>query len=525
LSDTGALIKGESKMTAAFFARLSTFIVMLTFLKSISWAAITDIEVTVEGKASVVGQGIDIPVMVSNVEPGIVSIDLEISYDPALVQLNNVTKGTATSAWSVEQNIATVGSARAAIYSSAGLPLNKGSAAVLNFTTIAAGTCSISLQKVMLNEEIANNLSSGKLTINMPKRSIIATAGAGGAIAPSGRVFVNHGENETFTIIPHNGYQIKEVLLDGVGVTLPVDRGLVFTYVLPNVTANHTVAANFEVKTYTITASAGTGGMINPSGSVTVNHGASQTFTITPNLGFEINKVLVDGSEVALPTNRGAAFTHTFASISKNHNIAANFRQAVVRYIITTSIASGRGVINKNPDEADYAKGDIVELKAVPASRSFKFIGWGGAISGNTNPAKVKINANVSVSTFFVSDAFPEITGFLPPQKAFILQRASDPRVYTLFAPVQNFIIRGKKKAGTVVYVNGKALAESKNNPGGWEYLYLAISGQGTLTICAQADNNIRSEELIIKVNIPKQSNYRSIKETDSKFIVKQKTT
>ena len=53
-----------------------------------------------------------------------------------------------------------------------------------------------------------------------------------------------------------------------------------------------------EPETYTITATAGEGGSITPSGAVAVNEGESQTFTITPSEGYEIADVLVDGSSV-----------------------------------------------------------------------------------------------------------------------------------------------------------------------------------------------------------------------------------
>ena len=53
--------------------------------------------------------------------------------------------------------------------------------------------------------------------------------------------------------------------------------GAVSSYTFSNVTAAHTISATFKVKTYTITASAGTGGTISSvSGSVSVNHGANQ---------------------------------------------------------------------------------------------------------------------------------------------------------------------------------------------------------------------------------------------------------
>src|SRR5439155_2970915 len=49
---------------------------------------------------------------------------------------------------------------------------------------------------------------------------------------------------------------------------------------------------------YTITASAGSNGSISPSGAVTVNSGASQSFTITPAANYHVADVLVDGSSV-----------------------------------------------------------------------------------------------------------------------------------------------------------------------------------------------------------------------------------
>jgi hypothetical protein len=71
--------------------------------------------------------------------------------------------------------------------------------------------------------------------------------------------------------------------------------------------------------TYTITASAGPGGSISPSGTVVVNKGASQTFTITPNSGYAISAVTVDGS------NKGAITTYPFTNVTANHTISATF--------------------------------------------------------------------------------------------------------------------------------------------------------------------------------------------------------
>ena len=72
------------------------------------------------------------------------------------------------------------------------------------------------------------------------------------------------------------------------------------------------------IPTFTITASAGAGGSISPSGSVTVTYGNDQTFTVTPDSGYQIASVLMDGTPATAP--------YTFTSvISDGHTITATF--------------------------------------------------------------------------------------------------------------------------------------------------------------------------------------------------------
>lgn len=74
---------------------------------------------------------------------------------------------------------------------------------------------------------------------------------------------------------------------------------------------------------YTVSASAGTGGRISPSGDVSVSAQTSKTFTITPEPGYRIKQVLVDGVYV------GTEDTFTFDSISKGHTIRVLFEPSV----------------------------------------------------------------------------------------------------------------------------------------------------------------------------------------------------
>ena len=70
---------------------------------------------------------------------------------------------------------------------------------------------------------------------------------------------------------------------------------------------------------HTITATAGQGGSIDPSGAVQITDGKSRTFTITPDEGHYISDVKVDGASVGTPT------TYTFSKVTADHTIEATF--------------------------------------------------------------------------------------------------------------------------------------------------------------------------------------------------------
>ena len=70
---------------------------------------------------------------------------------------------------------------------------------------------------------------------------------------------------------------------------------------------------------YTIKATAGAGGSISPSGNVSVREGRDQTFTITPDKGYAVANVKIDGKSI------GAVKSYTFENVSSPHTIEAIF--------------------------------------------------------------------------------------------------------------------------------------------------------------------------------------------------------
>ena len=73
---------------------------------------------------------------------------------------------------------------------------------------------------------------------------------------------------------------------------------------------------------HTIKATSGANGSISPSGWASVREGWDQTFTITPDKGYAVAKVLVDGKSV------GAVTSYTFKNVTKDHTIEAVFMRS-----------------------------------------------------------------------------------------------------------------------------------------------------------------------------------------------------
>ena len=73
---------------------------------------------------------------------------------------------------------------------------------------------------------------------------------------------------------------------------------------------------------YTIKTTAGAGGSISPSGSVSVREGRDQTFTITPDKSYAVSNVKIDGKSI------GAVKSYTFENVSRTHTIEVIFMKA-----------------------------------------------------------------------------------------------------------------------------------------------------------------------------------------------------
>ncbi len=140
---------------------------------------------------------------------------------------------------------------------------------------------------------------------------------------------------------------------------------------------------------YTITASAGTGGSISPSGNISVREGRDKAFTITPHSGYVISDVRVDGVSV------GAVASYTFDNVRRSHTIEAIFAKG--------NPATGNPFTDVHPDDWFY---DHV-----------MFVYGNGLMSGTSattfSPNEAATRAQVAV-IFYRMAGSPTVTGDSP---------------------------------------------------------------------------------------------------------------
>ena len=160
--------------------------------------------------------------------------------------------------------------------------------------------------------------------------TVISSAGTGGSISPSGTSFVKYDSSIKYTITPNVGFVIDTLFVNG----NKVDS--ISSYTFDSVRINKTIFAKFKVKTFAITATAGIGGMITPVGSSIVKYDSSIKYTITPNAGFVLDTLFVNGIKV------DSISSYTFDSVQINKTIFAKFK--VKTFAIISSSGTGGSI-------------------------------------------------------------------------------------------------------------------------------------------------------------------------------------
>jgi hypothetical protein len=170
-----------------------------------------------------------------------------------------------------------------------------------------------------------------------------------------------------FTASPGTGYEVNKWQVDGADVQT---GGM--TYILSTITANHTVAVSFKILTYTVNASAGANGSIDPAGAVIVNYANDRLFTAIPDTGYEVTEWFVDGESV-----QTGGTTYTLTGVTAAHMVHVQFTGSQYK-ISGTITCAGLPVANVN----------MVGLGVITDVNGFYYTTVADGWSGTVTPAR-----------------------------------------------------------------------------------------------------------------------------------------
>ena len=171
---------------------------------------------------------------------------------------------------------------------------------------------------------------------------ITSTAGEHGTISPSGTIIYSLGSSASYVISPETGYKIKKILVDGVEIVVTAADGAAQRYEFVDIQKDHTISAEFEQRMFKITVVCGGNGKIEPSTTKDYAYGSEVAFVITPNDGYVIKDVLIDGVSNAKAKENAE---YTFSNLRANHKIEVSFE--VVTFTIVSSVGEG-GTMSPN---------------------------------------------------------------------------------------------------------------------------------------------------------------------------------
>jgi len=238
-----------------------------------------------------------------------------------------------------------------------------------------------------------NNVSSAK-TVNanfVLKNYSITTQNSNGKIEPPS-LQLEHGKTAQFSLIPDAGYELDTVQGCGAGVISPQRN----SYAIPVISNDCQISAIFKRKAYPVTFSVNptNAGIIGISSPITIKHGESSIFTITPSSGYEIGGV--SGCNAGLQSGN----TYTTGIITDTCNISVNF--ITKGQISITTKTNGNGSIDPLGKSLDKGNSAVFTLIPKTGYEIDSVSGCNGSrnIENNTFITD-KLNDNCEITAYF----------------------------------------------------------------------------------------------------------------------------
>ena len=243
---------------------------------------------------------------------------------------------------------------------------------------------------VSLNSSYTFNVTKnttlvGVFTINTYVVAVEAIPSVGGNVTGGGTY--NHGTSVTVHAIANTGYTFKNWSENGSSVSTQAN----YTF---TVSDNHYLYANFDLKSYTITATASPVSGGNVIGGGTYKYGQIANMIALANIGYTFANWTENGTVVST----SASYV---LQVVSNHNFVANFTLNTYVVRITVSPFNSGTVTGAGT----YSYGEAVTVTATPAP-GFKFMNWliNGVEVSKEASYTFTITNNVNLVAKFVTD-------------------------------------------------------------------------------------------------------------------------
>ena len=172
--------------------------------------------------------------------------------------------------------------------------------------------------------------------------TIVATAGSNGQISPAGNIILNENSTQTFLMTPLAGFQVSEVLIDGVSV------GATTRYTFKNIVVSHTIAVSFKQNKFNhnLTSLTTTGNTSSPLNHIKVTNLTNNSFTITPVDGYEVDNAIIDGVNVSELNNN--SFSTLELIVGADTNLKASNLNELKSSNDKSYLSSGKAILDFN---------------------------------------------------------------------------------------------------------------------------------------------------------------------------------
>jgi len=290
------------------------------------------------------------------------------------------------------------------------------------------------------------------------------------------------------TFMPDNGYRIKNVKVDGSTFTISGNQ-----YTISNINKNTTVEVEFEAippATYTISVSSigqgylsynnGTTTLRSGKSSFTANEGTDAIITFSPDNGYQIKSVKINGLKVSVSSNQ-----YTVSNIHSNTTVDVEF-EAIPQATYTLSISStGNGAVSYS---GTTVRNNIIPVSIIEGTNAtITFTPDNGNRIKSIKVDGSDVTENVGGSTYTITNV----------RNNTMVDVAFEEEVKTFSADGRNY---------NVLSYDEKTVSVAKGNYGHWIEVPETVDYQGTIWRVTGIDSSIVDGELAAMIWNPQQA-------------------